>query len=95
MVDIASPKKLGHRVLYAKASAGPDAAWFDAVKRGDTAGVQRMLAAGQSIEAKDEASLGQTALDWASFIGYEDLFDLLVTSSTCSSRPSWAKAWCW
>lgn len=78
MADIASPKKLGHRVFYAKPSSGPDAAWFNAVKRGDTAGVQRMLAAGQNIEAKDEASLGQTALGWAAFIGYEDLFDLLV-----------------
>ena len=78
MADIASPKKLSHRIFYAKPSSGADAAWFDAVKRGDTAGVQRMLASGQNIEAKDDASLGQTALGWAAFIGYEDLFDLLV-----------------
>ena len=75
MEEIASAKKLPHRVFYGKPSTGPDAAWFDAVKRGDTATVKRMLDAGQAIEAKDEASQGQTALGWAAFIGYEDLFD--------------------
>ena len=78
MEEIASAKKLPHRVFYGKPSTGPDAAWFDAVKRGDTATVKRMLDAGQAIEAKDEASQGQTALGWAAFIGYEDMFDLLV-----------------
>ena len=79
MEEIASAKKLPHRVFYGKPSTGPDAAWFDAVKRGDTATVKRMLDAGQAIEAKDEASQGQTALGWAAFIGYEDMFDLLVS----------------
>lgn len=78
MEEIANAKKLPHRIFYGKPSTGPDAAWFDAVKRGDTATVKRMLDAGQNIEAKDEASQGQTALGWAAFIGYEDMFDLLV-----------------
>ena len=36
------------RVFMSSPRRGSDAAWFDAVKRGDTAGVQRMLAAGQN-----------------------------------------------
>ena len=78
MEEIANAKKLPHRIFYGRPSTGPDAAWLDAVKRGDTATVKRLLDAGQNIEAKDEASQGQTALGWAAFIGYEDMFDLLV-----------------
>ncbi|MDO4231244.1 MAG: ankyrin repeat domain-containing protein [Lautropia sp.] len=76
--DIANENKLARRVFYEVPSRGPDAAWFDAVKRGDTATVKRMMDAGQNIEAKDENELGQTALGWAAFIGYEDIVDLLI-----------------
>lgn len=78
MIDIANPKKLKNRMFYDKDSEGPDAAWFDAIKRGNTAKVREMIEAGQNLEAKDEASLGQTALGWAAFIGYEDIVDLLL-----------------
>lgn len=78
MHDIANPKKLSWRIFYDKPSEGPDAAWFDAVKRGDLATVKRMVQNGQNLEAKDEASLGQTALGWAAFIGYEDMVDYLI-----------------
>lgn len=76
--DIANANKLARRVFYEAPSEGPDAAWFDAIKRGDTATVKQMLDAGQNIEAKDEAAQGQTALGWAAFIGYEDIVDLLI-----------------
>ena len=78
MFDIANPQKLSWRIFYAKPSEGPDAAWFDAVKRGDLATVKKMVQQGQNLEAKDEASLGQTALGWAAFIGYEDMVDYLI-----------------
>lgn len=78
MEDIASRRKLPHRIFYARPSAGPDAAWFDAVKRGDLATVRAMVAKGQNLEAKDVGSLGQTALGWAAFIGYEDMVDFLI-----------------
>ncbi|WP_392566264.1 ankyrin repeat domain-containing protein [Utexia brackfieldae] len=38
-----------------------------------------MVANGQDIEAKDQNSLGQTALGWAAFIGYEDIVDYLLS----------------
>ncbi len=76
MQDIASPSKLSHRIFY-EPSKGKDAKWFDAVKRGDTETVKQMIQAGQDIEAKDEASLQQTALGWAAFIGYLDIVELL------------------
>lgn len=78
MEDIANPNKLRWRIFYEKPSEGKDAAWFDAVKRGNLAKVKEMVENGQNIEAKDEASLGQTALGWAAFIGYEDIYDYLV-----------------
>lgn len=78
MRTISNPDLLAHRNFYATTSVGPDAAWFDAVKRGNLAEVKQRLAAGQDIEAKDEASLGQTALGWAAFIGYLDIVELLV-----------------
>ncbi|MDO5101418.1 MAG: ankyrin repeat domain-containing protein [Lautropia sp.] len=78
MIDIVNPKKLKNRMFYDKDSEGPDAAWFDAIKRGNTTKVREMIEAGQNLEAKDEASLGQTALGWAAFIGYEDIVDLLL-----------------
>lgn len=79
MQDIANPNKLSWRVFYESPSKGPDAAWFDAVKQGDIETVKAMVAKGQNIEAKDEGSLNQTALGWAAFIGYEDMFDYLVS----------------
>ena len=78
MLDIANPGKLGRRVFYERPSQGPDARWFDAVKRGDAATVRQMVAEGQNLEARDEAELGQTALGWAAFIGYEDITDFLI-----------------
>ena len=78
MYDIASPKKLPHRIFYTKPSVGPNAAWFDAVKKGDLKTVKRMVEEGQNIDVKDEAALGQTALGWAAFIGYQDMVEYLV-----------------
>ena len=81
MVAIANPTRLRHRVFYTKPSEGPDAKWFDAVKQGDIETIKTMVDNGQNIEAKDEASLGQTALGWAAFIGYEDIVDYLVSKN--------------
>lgn len=78
MQQIANPKLLSHRIFYEKPSVGPDAAWFDAVKQGNLAMVKKMVEAGQNLEAKDEASLGQTALGWAAFIGYFDIVQYLT-----------------
>lgn len=78
MRKISNPGLLGHRNFYDRASVGPDAAWFDAVKQGNLAEVERRVQAGQDLEAKDEASLGQTALGWAAFIGYMDIVQYLV-----------------
>lgn len=78
MRDIANPDKLAWRVFYDKPSTGPDSAWFDAVKQGNLEKIRQMVDAGQNIEAKDEDSLGQTALGWAAFIGYEDIVDYLI-----------------
>lgn len=78
MVDIANPNRLSWRIFYDKPSEGPDAAWFDAIKQGDLETVISMVEAGQNIEVKDDASLGQTALGWAAFIGYEDIVKYLV-----------------
>lgn len=78
MQEIANPKLLSHRIFYEKPSEGPDAAWFDAVKQGNLAEVKKMVAAGQNLEVKDEASLGQTALGWAAFIGYLDMVQYLT-----------------
>ncbi|MDO5051034.1 MAG: ankyrin repeat domain-containing protein [Moraxella equi] len=77
-VDIANPKKLSWRIFYNKPSTGADAAWFDAVKKGDLATVKYMVENGQNLEAKDVGSLEQTALGWAAFIGYEDMVDYLI-----------------
>lgn len=76
--DIANKNKLSWRIFYDKPSKGPDAAWFDAVKKGDLATVKYFVENGQNLEAKDNASLGQTALGWAAFIGYEDMVDYLI-----------------
>lgn len=78
MYKIANPKLLKHRIFYEKPSIGSDAAWFDAVKQGDLDLVKQMVESGQNLEVKDEASLGQTALGWASFIGYLDIVQYLV-----------------
>lgn len=78
MQEIANPQKLSHRIFYEEPSQGSDAQWFDAVKKGDLNKVKEMVEAGQNIEAKDQAALGQTALGWAAFIGYEDMVDYLI-----------------
>ena len=62
MVEVANPNVLAWRMFYVKPSTGPDAKWFDAVKRGDLELVKQMVKEGQNIEAKDEDSLGQTAM---------------------------------
>ena len=81
MVDIANPNKLSHRIFYTKPSEGPDAKWFDAVKQGDLVTIKTMVENGQNIEAKDNASLGQTALGWAAFIGYPDVVNYLIANN--------------
>lgn len=78
MYRIANPRLLSHRIFYNKPSSGPDAAWFDAVKQGNFEQVKAMVDKGQNLEAKDDASLGQTALGWAALIGYEDMVRYLV-----------------
>ena len=78
MIEVANPAILGWRMFYNKPSSGPDAKWFDAVKQGNLDLVKQMVKEGQNIEAKDEAALGQTALGWAAFIGYEDMVDFLL-----------------
>lgn len=78
MYKIANPTLLKHRIFYQKPSEGADAQWFDAVKQGNLEQVKQMVEAGQNLEAKDEAALGQTALVWASFIGYLDMVQYLV-----------------
>lgn len=81
MLDLANEKKLSHRIFYTKPSSGPDSAWFDAVKQGNLAKVKQMVKDGQDIEAKDTASLGQTALGWAAFIGDEEMVDYLLSQN--------------
>ncbi len=76
--DIVNKDKLSYRNFYAKPSTGADAKWFDAVKKGDLPTVKHMVANGQNLEAKDTGNLGQTALGWAAFIGYEDMVDYLI-----------------
>lgn len=78
MQKVANHKLLPHRIFYEKPSVGPDSLWFDAVKQGNLPLMIEMLDNGQDMEAKDEASLGQTALGWASFIGYFDIVQYLV-----------------
>lgn len=78
MVELANDRKLPQRIFYTP-SSGPDAKWFDAIKKGDLTSVKQMLAQGQNIEARDDAALGQTALGWAAFIGYDDLVHYLVS----------------
>ncbi len=78
MQDLANPNRLAWRIFYDKPSKGPNAVWFDAVKQGNLEAVKAMVNAGVDIEIKDEESLGQTALGWAAFIGYEDMVDYLI-----------------
>ncbi len=77
MTNLASPTRLSHRLFY-KASKGPDALWFDTVKKGDLAKIKQMVNNGQNIEAKDTANLGQTALLWSAFLGYLDITKYLI-----------------
>lgn len=86
MQDIANENKLSHRLFY-KPSSGPDAAWFDAVKKGDLATIKKMVEGGQNIEALDTASLNQTALGWAAFIGYLDVVEYLVNQGANLYAP--------
>jgi len=78
MIETANPNILGWRIFYTKPSEGPHAKWFDAVKQGNLKRMKEMVKNGQNIEVKDEAALGQTALGWAAFIGYEDMVDYLL-----------------
>ncbi|MGL4859229.1 MAG: ankyrin repeat domain-containing protein [Enterobacteriaceae bacterium] len=78
LVDLANPQKMSRRIFYQKLSVGSHAKWFDAVKTGNLAQVKKMAEGGQDIEVRDEASLGETALGWAAFIGYLDIVEYLV-----------------
>src|SRR5699024_11199368 len=49
-----------------------------AVKQGNLMKIQELVKQGQDIEVKDDDALGQTALGWAAFIGYEDIVDYLI-----------------
>ncbi|MGL4388120.1 MAG: ankyrin repeat domain-containing protein, partial [Brevinema sp.] len=78
MTNIASSSRLSHRIFYTP-STGPHATWFDFVKKGDLKTIQQMVKNGQDIEVKDTNALGQTALLWASFLGYLDIVQYLVS----------------
>ena len=78
LTNLANPRRLSHRIFYRERSKGPNAKWFDAVKEGNLAEIKRMVEAGQDIEVQDTASLKQTALGWAAFIGYLDVVQYLV-----------------
>ena len=78
MQDIASQKKLSHRIFYTP-SKGLYAKWFDDVKKGNLDAVKKAVENGQNIEVQDSASLGQTALLWAAFIGYLDMVEYLIS----------------
>lgn len=78
MVEIASPTRLAWRVFYDNPSTAPFNEWFDAVKQENLAQVKEVMEKGIYIEVRDEASLGQAALGWAAFIGYEDMVDYLL-----------------
>lgn len=77
MTNLASPSRLSHRIFY-KPSKGANALWFDAIKKGELALIKEMIQKGQNIEVKDTASLGQTALLWAAFLGYLDITKYLI-----------------
>ena len=77
--DIANKDRLAKRIFYEEPSTGPDARWFDAVKKGDLATVKYMVEHGQDLEAKDIGKQDQTALGWAAFIGYKDIVDYLIS----------------
>ena len=77
MTNKASTTRLSHRLFYQK-SKGPDALWFDTVKQGNLAEIKKMINNGQNIEVTDEKSLGQTALLWATFLGYLDITKYLI-----------------
>lgn len=48
------------------------------MQKGDLVTVKYMANNGQDLEVKDVGSLGQTALGWSAFIGYEDMTDYLI-----------------
>lgn len=78
MHELVNPTRLWHRVFYKEPSRGVDAEWFDAIKQGDLKKIKAMVENHQNIEAKDDASLGQTALGWAAFLGYLDIVEYLI-----------------
>ncbi|MFC0179089.1 ankyrin repeat domain-containing protein [Thorsellia kenyensis] len=75
---IANEKVFPNRIFYENKSEGPYSDWFDAVKKGNYHKVKNLIENEHPIDVKDEASLGQTALGWAAFIGYKDIVELLV-----------------
>ena len=78
LTNLANPRRLSHRIFYRERSKGPNAKWFDAVKEGNLPEIKKMVEAGQDIEVQDTASLRQTALGWAAFIGYLDVVQYLI-----------------
>lgn len=78
LIELANPTRLSHRIFYKEPSKGPNGKWFDAVKEGNLELIKTMVDSGQNIEVQDTASLNQTALGWAAFIGYLDIVKYLV-----------------
>lgn len=76
--NLANDRVFPNRIFYKQPSIGPNSAWFDAIKKGDLNSVKKFVESGQDIEVKDDNELGQTALGWAAFIGYEDIVTYLV-----------------
>ena len=77
LTNLANPRRLSHIIFYREKSKGPNAKWFDAVKEGNLEEIKKMVESGQDIEVQDTASLKQTALGWAAFIGYLDVVEYL------------------
>lgn len=78
------------------------AAWFTAVKAGDTSAVEALIAAGEHLEEgsgrERRCSAGATALLWASAEGYMPLMRLLLAhgcdvDARCSRAGGSALVW--
>lgn len=64
--------------LAASAYAADDSPLFEAVKKGDKAAVEALLARGADVNAKDKDIYGRTPLHWAVVLGMKDIAELLL-----------------